>query len=109
MLTAENILPIGSVVHLGEDHDHCFAIVGYGLRTEEHCFDYAAVLYPLGEDNDNKVRPFDAEDIGEVVFAGYKGPEGKTFAVTREYVLAIQNKSLNEVSEPQTEESNTLE
>ena len=53
--------------------------------------------------------PFDAEDIGEVVFAGYKGPEGKTFAVTREYVLAIQNKSLNEVSEPQTEESNTLE
>ncbi len=110
MLTAENMLPIGSIVRLEENKKYCFAVVGYGLKIQEHCFDYVGVFYPLGEKDDETVRPFDTENISEVLFKGYTGPEGRTFSVTSQFVLAAQQKMLTEKpTESKPEESNELD
>lgn len=90
MLTRDNILPIGSVITVDDEGKLALAIVGYGLKVKDQCFDYSVVRYPLGEVNDSIVRPVNAEDIRKVLFVGCKGPEDKTFTVAKEYLIEMQ-------------------
>lgn len=73
-------LPLGSVVVL---RGGVKSVMIYGRKQiavdNGKEFDYVACLYPEGNINDDYTFLFNAEDIKEVLFEGYKSKEEEEF------------------------------
>lgn len=76
----KNLLPLGSVVKLGDDSS--YMIIGRVVATqsegEEKLFDYVACLFPVGVEGEDNYF-FDNEDIKDVEFVGYQDSEELAF------------------------------
>lgn len=69
----KHYLPIGTVIKL-KDVDKPLIIIGYGGKIEEKNikYDYIAYPYPNGFISVDKNFVFNADEIGEILFEGYK-------------------------------------
>lgn len=93
MLTMEQMLPIGTIVTLKGEDKNKYAITGYALKVKDKNYDYCAVLLPLGEKNSMGAdRVFDAEDIDQVIFEGFRGENPAVFDLTKQLILAVLEK-----------------
>lgn len=100
MLTMEQMLPVGTVVTLKGEEKNKYAITGYALTVKDKNYDYCAVLLPLGGKNSlGADRVFDAEDIGQVIFEGFRGEKPAVFNLTKQLVLAVLEKKDGETGQ----------
>lgn len=69
--------PIGTVVTLSkDDRKNLFMIIGLSIEEDNgNRKDYIAVKYPTGAINTNVFFTFNHDDIGEVVYLGYKNED----------------------------------
>ena len=76
----ENLLPIGSVVSVGDEENGYVPVViaGYGGQNDEkRVFDYIGFIFPFGYISRDKIIIFDSKRIHEVVQKGYEDEEYK--------------------------------
>ncbi|UQS81669.1 DUF4176 domain-containing protein [Bombilactobacillus folatiphilus] len=88
-----HILPIGSVVTLKEDQQTPLMIVNRAALFEEKkgkvgYFDYSAVLYPNGLDENEEMCFFNQSDIEQILFEGYQNDEEQNFAAQYEQLVS---------------------
>lgn len=89
----EKILPIGTVVSLKNGSQKIMIINRGALYNSEGTigyFDYSACLYPFGQ-TDQRVLFFNADDIAEIYFEGYRDETEEEFC--REYREKIKDVS----------------
>lgn len=74
------LYPIGSVVKLELDSNRMVMIIGYYPIYDEtqQFYQYLAVPYPKGINNDYSFQVFNHDDIKEPLFMGYLSEEGET-------------------------------
>jgi hypothetical protein len=88
------MLPLGSVVYMREGMQKIM-IVNRGSIVEQDgeqvCFDYTGVKYPNGI-NPTEVYYFNAEDIDQVIFEGFKDEEEQRFLVLYDEWLTTRPK-----------------
>lgn len=91
----ENMLPIGSVVHLKNGTQKIMIINRGALYNHEGAigyFDYSACLYPYGQAQQS-VHFFNEEDIEKVYFEGYRDE-------TEELYCKEYNEKIKEITYP---------
>ena len=95
----DELLPIGSVVSLGDSGQIYSMILGYYLKNDSQrkIYDYIGVLYPFGITGDSDLIPFDRTDIHEVLFQGYQSDNCK--AVCKALPKIMQHISYENIHE----------
>lgn len=75
----DELLPIGTIIKTKDRDIVLFMLIGYypQIQENEKIFDYLAVLYPYGIDNDESFYTINSEQITEVVYAGYTDEESE--------------------------------
>lgn len=74
----ENLLPIGSIVQVGNS-DALVMITGYYPYAENDAYDYLGVFYPIGFRSTGKVFLMKEETITKVLFRGYETEASNRF------------------------------
>ena len=87
------LLPLGSIVKLKSGKQKIMIICRLPLYNNSGTigyFDYSACLYPFGQSGQNMFF-FNAEDIEEVFFTGYKDEEEENFQKTVDEIIETIN------------------
>lgn len=72
-MIGDSVLPIGSVVRINGMEDTDLMIMGVLPQTPDGVVkDYSATIHPVGVVDVNRMILFDAEDVKEVVFEGFR-------------------------------------
>ena len=74
----DKLLPIGSIIKLGQT-DYDVIICGYGgSGANGKVYDYIGTFYPYGFINKDKILSFNKDKVTKVVFEGYKNEKYET-------------------------------
>jgi hypothetical protein len=85
------ILPLGSVVETKEGEIPLLIVSRGGLFEQDGkvgYFDYVSVPYPGGLTDSNEYAFFNREDVGTVLFVGYRNADEQNFAENYEDIIA---------------------
>lgn len=94
MVSTQDWLPLGSVVHL-TGREGLYFVIGYMQMTEEGVWDYGARSYPIGYMGDDSDVYFDRNAIDGVYAIGYQDMNSEQY----QNYLKAQEPGLAELKE----------
>ncbi len=90
----EEKLPIGTIVTL-KDNEQLLMIIGYNVyergNENKKYYEYASCIYPVGIYDLDSAVAFDHNDIGKIIYIGYKFERYDEFVRNLEEVIKKTN------------------
>jgi hypothetical protein len=101
LITTNEWLPIGSVVHVPEYGERLLCIIGC-MQTDVETgklWDYVALEFPVGYTDRDKMIMFDKNSIDCIYFLGYQDTDGMVF----QSIVQLNEKSFEAAKEKEKE------
>ena len=93
---SDKLLPIGSVVTIKLKKHISVVILGYSPEINGKTYDYSASILPVGLIVNESIIAFNSNQIGEILFKGYKDDSFVFFANLLEQLKQRKESDFNE-------------